>query len=101
MSPERPEPLKVVLDFVGTLEDLELPCHVGGSHASSIHGSARQTQNVDLVVDMDLAAIPALVDRLQDAYYYDRRVIRDAVLERTSFNLVHYASAFKIDVFVR
>lgn len=41
-----------------------------------------------------------LVADLADAFYVDADAVRDAVARRTSLNLVHLASATKVDVFL-
>lgn len=57
--------MAVALRVIETLEDLGIPYHLGGSVASSVHGTPRQTRDVDLAVDLPLSAVPALVARLQ------------------------------------
>lgn len=95
------ESLEAVLEFVDVLEELKIPYHVGGSLASSVHGVPRQTNDLDLVVDMTPAAAAILVLRLRDTFYIDAAMIRRAIGRRSSFNLVHLATGFKIDVFIR
>jgi len=93
------EPLDVALEVIEVLEDLEIPYHVGGSFASSIHGVPRQTRDIDLVVELKLAHVPLLVGRLGSAFYIEAEQIRSAIRRQGSFNLVHLASGFKIDCF--
>ncbi len=100
MTPEQPEALRVALEVVGVLDALGIGYHLGGSYASSIHGIPRQTQDVDLVVDLDDASVDALLDRLPDDYYRDAESAREAVRRRASFNLIHLASGVKLDLFV-
>lgn len=100
MTPEQPEALRVALEVIGLLERLGVDYHLGGSYASSIHGVPRQTQDVDLVVDLDEASVEALLVRLPDGYYSDLDSARDAVQRRRSFNLIHLASGVKLDLFV-
>ena len=100
MTPEQPEALRVALEVVGLLEDLGIAYHLGGSYASSIHGVPRQTQDVDLVVDVDESSVADLLARLPDGYYRDLESAREAVRSRGSFNLVHLASGVKLDLFV-
>lgn len=100
MTPEQPEALRVALEVVGRLEELGISYHLAGSYASSIHGIPRQTQDIDLVVDLDDASVTALLDRLPADYYRDLESAREAVRRRTSFNLVHLASGVKLDLFV-
>jgi hypothetical protein len=93
--------LAVALRVIETLEDLGIPYHLGGSIASSVHGTPRQTRDVDLAVDLPLSAVPALVSRLQGEFYLDDERIRSAVQRRASFNLIHLGTGLKIDMFVR
>ncbi|NJL28358.1 MAG: hypothetical protein HC897_10955 [Thermoanaerobaculia bacterium] len=94
------ESLKAVLEVVELFEELEIPYHVGGSLASSVHGLPRQTNDLDLVADLPMAVAPILVLRLQERFYIDAESIRRAIQRRSSFNLVHLATGFKVDVFV-
>lgn len=100
MTPEQPEALRVALEVVGVLEELGISYHLAGSYASSIHGIPRQTQDIDLVVDLDDASVTALLERLPDNYYRDLESAREAVRRRASFNLIHLASGVKLDLFI-
>ncbi len=60
-----------VLEVVELLEELKIPYHVGGSLASSFHGVPRQTNDLDLVVDLNQATAAILVLRLRDRFYID------------------------------
>lgn len=100
MTPEHPEALRVALEVVGVLEELGISYHLGGSYASSIHGIPRQTQDIDLVVDLDGVSVNALLDRLPNDYYRDSVAAGEAVRRRASFNLIHLASGVKLDLFV-
>lgn len=94
------EPVEVTLRVIDVLEALDIPHHLGGSFASSVHGIPRQTHDADVVVDLESHHIPELVSRLEEAFYIEPAMIRDAVRRRGSFNLIHLATGFKIDVFV-
>ena len=93
--------LQIVLRVVDVLEELGARYHFGGSWASSIHGVPRQTQDLDLVVDLPHSAVPILVSRLEGEFYLDEERIRQAIQKRSSFNLIHLATGFKIDMFLR
>ncbi|MGE3173994.1 MAG: hypothetical protein AB7O97_15315 [Planctomycetota bacterium] len=92
------EPLREV---VACLDRLGVPFFVAGSVASTMHGEIRTTQDVDLVVELDEPRVRALVEALQDRYYVDEASVVDAVRRRSSCNLIHLATAFKVDLFVR
>lgn len=85
---------------VNVLRDVGVRYFVGGSLASSAHGMARASLDVDLIVELDGRHVPVLVERLHEAYYLDVSRIESAIRLRRSFNLIHLATMFKIDVFV-
>jgi hypothetical protein len=101
MSPDLPAPLTVVLGVIDFLEDLGTRYHLGGSFASAVHGVPRQTMDADIVVDLDAERVVQLVDRLKNDFYVDPEVAADAVSRRGSFNVIHLASGFKVDFFVK
>ncbi len=73
---------------------------VGGSLASSQYGFPRTTQDVDLVADLHEEQIDCLVDDLQDEFYIDAGMMRDAIQARSSFNVIHLTMAHKVDIFL-
>jgi len=87
------EPLAQVLQQLG------IRYYIGGSVASSAHGLPRTTQDVDMVLAILPMHIQPLTDALQDEYYIDADMIRDALRHGTSFNLIHLATMLKLDVF--
>lgn len=76
-----------------------VPFYVGGSVASSFHGAMRSTMDVDLVADLSDAQVTPFLTELGDAYYFSEAAIRDAIRRKSSFNLIHLGTSFKVDVF--
>jgi hypothetical protein len=101
MTPELPEALQVALRVIEVLEELGAPYHVGGSYASSIHGVPRQTQDIDVVVDLPIASAGSLVSMIKDDFYVDEESVTRAIRDRSSFNVIHLDSGIKVDLFVR
>ena len=85
---------------VEALERLGIAYHVGGSVASSAHGSPRATNDVDLVADLRREHVHALCAELSTAYYASAELLFDAVARRSCANLIHLASGYKVDLFV-
>jgi len=83
------------------LEALGVSYVVGGSYASSIYGDARSTNDVDLIADVRLQHVSALVSALQGDFYVDEGAVVEAVKRNGSFNLIHYETSFKVDIFVQ
>jgi hypothetical protein len=94
------EPILVVAKLAGVFDALGIRYVVGGSVASSIYGVPRATQDVDLVADVRLSHVDAITSALAAEFYVDADMIRDAIKQRASFNVVHLATMFKADVFI-
>ena len=95
-----PEPYAVTLLLAEQLERRQLRYLIGGSLASSLHGLPRSTNDADVVAEIPGSLVEELVASLEDAFYIDADMIHDAIARGASFNIIHYATAFKVDVFV-
>lgn len=98
MSPEAP--FQVVLRVLTALEALGAQYHVGGSFASSIHGTPRFTHDLDVVVTLSSLQASLLAQELREEFYLDPERLQEAVAGRRSCNLIHLATGFKVDLFV-
>jgi hypothetical protein len=85
--------------LVEALNRLGIPFFVGGSAASSIHGLSRATMDIDVVADIGAAQVAPLVADLGSEFYADAETIRNSIAAGRAFNLIHYASSYKFDVF--
>jgi hypothetical protein len=85
--------------LVEVLHELRIPFVIGGSLASSVHGVPRATMDVDLVVDLKVEQVEPLADALCADFYADAAALEQAVRTGRSFNLIHYASSYKFDLF--
>ena len=61
----------------------------------------RSTLDVDLVRELEAGHVAAFVTLLEADFYVDGDMIRDAILRRASFNLIHLATMVKVAVFIR
>jgi hypothetical protein len=95
-----PEPIAVTLQVVDALEQVGAPYVIGGSLASTIHGVVRTTLDTDIVADLSLDQAQPFADLLAGAFYLDIGAIRDAIRQRSSFNVIHLATMFKVDLFI-
>jgi hypothetical protein len=93
-------PFQVALLVSRVLEDCGLRYVLGGSLASSVSGEPRSTLDIDVMVDLSLAAIEGLVAALGSDFYADAAALARAVRTRSSANIVHLPSATKVDFFI-
>ncbi len=93
--------VSVALKVTRVLERLGIAYVVGGSFASAAHSFPRTTNDVDVVADVERQHIGPLVEALQEEFYIDADMVADAIERGASFNMIHYDTAHKVDVFVR
>ena len=93
-------PLSVLSQIVAILEKQGIRYVLVGSFASSIHGIYRSTADIDIVADIKTEQVHALFEALRDDFYVDEHVMRDAIVQRSSFNAIHFDSVFKVDIFI-
>ena len=89
-----------LLPVVEALVSLEVPYYVGGSIASSITGVARATLDADLVAALCVEHAEPLATLLLSHYYVDIEMMQSAIRRSSSFNVIHLATMFKVDIFV-
>jgi hypothetical protein len=89
--------LKLVTD---EFDRLGVPYRVVGSVASSHFGMTRATLDVDVVAALEVRHVAALLEVTQGVFYVDEQLVRDAIQNRSSFNLVHLETMLKVDVFM-
>jgi hypothetical protein len=94
------EPLQVLRLVITALDKLGISSMLVGSFASASHGVPRLTQDADLLVRLDEEHVDALIEAFSGEFYLDRGQIERALADRSSFNLIHLDSSFKIDLFV-
>lgn len=94
------EPLGVARLVTDALDTLEVRWLIGGSVASSFYGEPRMTLDVDLVADLSVRHVDALIEEFSQSFHIDRDDLRDAVDRSSSTNFIHIASALKVDLFV-
>jgi hypothetical protein len=89
-------PLRIVLQ---ALDRAGIRFLIGGSLASSVHGILRATADVDIVADMHPGHAAAFSNALGSDFYADPDMISSALRAGRSFNVIHYASTSKFDIF--
>lgn len=94
------EQIAVITRVTGVLETLGIPYVIGGSFASAVHGVMRATMDADLVVDLRMDQSAPLAQAMDTDFYADLEMIRDAIRQHSSFNLVHLDTMFKVELFV-
>ena len=95
---EQSDLLRLAID---TLEQQRIPYAIVGSFASGAWGESRFTQDIDILVELKPSQVSPLCRAFADAdCYVSEAAALQAVEERRQFNVIHPASANKIDFMI-
>lgn len=88
--------------LVHILDAAGVPYMLTGSFASSLHGMPRATQDIDMVIAPDATSLEALLRFFpENQYYVSRDAAFDAYQRGSLFNVIDFASGWKIDFIVK
>ena len=92
-------PAEALKRLLAALDLLEIPYMVAGSTASSLYGISRPTMDIDLVADLRPDQIDDFAKQLGSEFYADPETMREAISRGRAFNLIHFGSTYKFDIF--
>jgi len=94
------EATEITLLVIEALDKVGIRYLIGGSLASSLYGMARSTQDSDLLADVQLGHATSLESALKEQFYITEEEILNAIRFRSSFNVIHFETSFKVDLFI-
>lgn len=94
------DPYAITQQVLDILSQIGCEFVVGGSIASSFYGEPRYTQDTDVEVRIDSNQLDRLLAKTQGNFYSSEAAAKDALRNRSSFNLIHFGSSYKVAVFV-
>ena len=88
---------------LNALEQCRIPYMVAGSVAAILYGEPRLTNDMDVVVELGPHQVDELLARFSGDEYYvpSADFVRAVMAGGGSFNILHVASASKVDLIVR
>jgi hypothetical protein len=95
------ENVPIIRDVAAAFRPLGVRFALGGSWASSLHGNPRDTRDADITAEPFPGREAEFAAPFGPDYYVSLDAIRDAIRRRSSFNVIHLPSGFKVDVFIR
>jgi len=86
---------KVITAF----EALNIDYIVTGAVASMAYGEPRLTNDIDIVADIKIEQV-SLLERYfpHEEFYFDAEMVREAIIHKSQFNIIHPGSGLKVDV---
>jgi hypothetical protein len=91
--------LDVLRDISARLEQAGIPYMLTGSLAMGYYTTPRMTRDIDVVAELTASDVGRVVALFEADYYVSPDAVAQAVLDRSSFNLIDQASITKVDVF--
>src|ERR1043166_2414505 len=83
------------------LEQLQIDYMLSGSLALNIYTVPRMTRDIDIVIALEESALASFLACFPaDAYYVSPQAALEAVRQHRMFNIIDYASGFKLDLIV-
>src|SRR5258705_12507435 len=89
--------LKVLVNY---FEQNQITYMLSGSVAMSLYTLPRFTRDFDFVVHLTPDDVRYLAEHFKDGYYCDEEAIRDAILNKTMFNIIDHKSGYKADFII-
>ena len=68
---------------------------LSGSVAMSLYTLPRFTRDFDFVVHLKPGDVKYLAEHFKEGYYCDEDAVRDAILNKTMFNIIDHKSGYK------
>ncbi len=93
-------PFGVLQDVIERLDKIGVDYFLVGSLASMYYSRPRFTNDIDLVVQISASKARLIEEQfpLEDYYCPPIEVIRDEIIRRGSFNLIHQDTGIKVDL---
>lgn len=93
--------LELLFDVTRRLEEAGLDYMLTGSMALNHYAQPRMTRDIDIVIALLLKDLEILPSVFGEEFYFSEEAARGAVLDQSSFNVIHNESLVKVDFIVR
>ena len=95
--------MHVIKEVLTRFEEAQIPYMVVGSLSSIVYGEPRMTKDMDVVIDIPSSEINKFNELFPSEGFYcpPIEVLRDEIIQRGQFNLIHHESGLKVDIIVR
>ena len=87
--------------IVSVLDDLQIPYFIGGSVASSLIGTFRHTNDIDIVAELSKERSVQLHSEIKSEFYIDLDTVYEAIHTNSSFSILHLKTMMKTDIFLK
>ena len=92
--------IEVLERLAEVLDTLGIPYAIGGSIASSMYGTVRFTRDADIALYPFTSVADRFYEMLKGEFYISEEAMQQALTCCGSFSIIHFETAFKIDLFL-
>lgn len=79
------------------INNLGFPYMITGGIATLFYGKPRITHDIDVIVAISQNFIPKIIETFKEDFYVSEEGIRDAIFNKTMFNIIHPDTGIKVD----
>lgn len=90
----------IFIKVINKLFQIKIPYMLVGGVAAIAYGKPRTTHDIDLVVEINEKNIPEMVEVFEKEFYISEEGIKDAILHKTMFSVIHPESGIKLDFWI-
>ncbi|HKR06123.1 MAG TPA: hypothetical protein VJY62_15910 [Bacteroidia bacterium] len=95
-----PFPAIDILRFVcQQLDNLKIEYIITGSVAMTLYGTARQTRDIDIIVNLRMEDAESFISIFKGDYYLNPDTVKEEIKRRGTFNIISQTTRFKLDLF--
>lgn len=92
---------KLLIKVLNLLNENQIDYMITGSLVSSIQGEPRATHDVDILVNLTQATIPAFIKAFMPPdFYLSESAIKEAIQHKSMFNLLDTTEGDKVDFWI-
>jgi hypothetical protein len=91
----------VLKDVTERFEKLKIPYMLSGSMAMVSYAMMRMTNDIDIVIEAKSEDAEKIIKEFEPDYYVPQNRVKDAILRKNMFNLLHQTKIVKIDCVLR
>jgi hypothetical protein len=95
------EELEILKEVCGKLDSAEIEYMITGSIAMAFYSAPRMTRDIDIIINVSVNDIEKVINLFQKGYYINEIVVKEAIKNRSMFNIIHNESVIKIDFIIR
>ena len=89
--------LKIVIE---RLNEGAIPYMISGSVAMNYFAQPRMTRDIDIVIEISKNDVERIYKLFERDFYIDLDAVRNAVLKKEMFNIIHLTEVIKIDFII-